>query len=194
MSFLSGIFQRLLILLRGRGRRVCSVWFYVTLWIQPTRLLSPWGSPGKNTREGGHFLLQGFFPTQGSNSLLLCLLHWQANSLPLSHINYCEENLQSLPFPLKSVGFPGGASGKESACRRRLDVRHASSIPGLGRSPGEGNGNPLQYSCLENPTNRGPWQATVHRVAQSWTRLKQLLTAQHSTEIYRTQLLSLFSC
>ena len=139
---------------------------------------------------GGHFLLQGFFPTQGSNSLLLCLLHWQANALPLSHINYCEENLQSLPFPLKSVGFPDGASGKESACQSRLDVRHASSIPGLGRSPGEGNGNPLQYSCLENPTDRGPWQATVHRVARSWTWLKQLLTAQHSTEIYRTGLLS----
>ena len=45
------------------------------------------------------------------------------------------------------------------------------SIPGLGRSPGEGNGNPLQYSCLENPMDRGAWWATVHRVAKSWTRL-----------------------
>ena len=45
------------------------------------------------------------------------------------------------------------------------------SIPGLGRSPGEGNGNPLQYSCLENPTDRGAWQATVHGVAKSQTRL-----------------------
>ena len=138
---------------------------------------------------GGHFLLQGFFLTQGSNSRLLCLLHWQANSLPLSHINYCKENRQSLPFPLRSVGFPGGISGKEPACQHRLDVRHAGSIPGSGRSPGEGNGNPLQYSCLENPTDRGAWQATVG-VAQSWTRLKQLLTAYHSPEIYRTWLLS----
>ena len=47
------------------------------------------------------------------------------------------------------------------------DVRDTSSIPGLGRSPGGGNGNPLQYSCLGNPIDRGAWQATVHRVAKS---------------------------
>ena len=46
------------------------------------------------------------------------------------------------------------------------------SIPGLGRSPGGGHGNPLQYSCLENPMDRGAWQALVHKVAESWTRLK----------------------
>ena len=45
------------------------------------------------------------------------------------------------------------------------------SVPVLGRSPGEGNGNPLQYSCLENPMDRGAWRATVHGVANSWTRL-----------------------
>ena len=48
------------------------------------------------------------------------------------------------------------------------------SIPGSERSPGEGNGNPLQYSCLENPVDRGAWWAAVHRGAQSWTQLKQL--------------------
>ena len=47
------------------------------------------------------------------------------------------------------------------------DARYVSSIPGLGRSPREGNGNPLQYSCLENPMDRGFWQAVVHKVAQS---------------------------
>ena len=47
--------------------------------------------------------------------------------------------------------------------------RDVGLIPGLGRSPGEGHGNPLQYSCLENPMNRGAWQATVCRVAKSWT-------------------------
>ena len=52
------------------------------------------------------------------------------------------------------------------------DVRDAVLIPGSERSPGEGNGNPLQYSCLENPMDRGAWQATVHRVAKSWTQLK----------------------
>ena len=49
------------------------------------------------------------------------------------------------------------------------DVRDEGLIPGLGRSPGEENGYPLQYSCLENLTDRGAWQATVHRVAKSWT-------------------------
>ena len=66
-------------------------------------------------------------------------------------------------------GFPGGASGKEPICQRRRHKR-----PGLGRSPGGGNGNPLQYSCLENPMDRGAWWATVHRVAKSQTQLKRL--------------------
>ena len=52
------------------------------------------------------------------------------------------------------------------------DKRDAGSIPGSGRAPGEGNGNPLQYSCLENPMDRGAWRATVHRVTESWTQLK----------------------
>ena len=52
------------------------------------------------------------------------------------------------------------------------DVREAGSIPGSGRSPGGGHGNPLQYSCLENPMDRGAWPAMVHRVTRSQTRLK----------------------
>ena len=63
--------------------------------------------------------------------------------------------------------FPGGSEVKVSAC----NVGDLGSIPGLGRSPGEGNGNPLQYSCLENPMDRGAWWAIVHGVAKSWTRL-----------------------
>ena len=59
------------------------------------------------------------------------------------------------------------SDGKESACSAEDQV----SVPGWGRSPGEGNGNPLQYSCLENPMDRGAWQATVHGVAKSWTQL-----------------------
>ena len=52
------------------------------------------------------------------------------------------------------------------------DVRGAGLIPGSGRSPGGENGNPLQYSCLENPMDRGAWRATVHGITKSWTRLK----------------------
>ena len=55
--------------------------------------------------------------------------------------------------------------------------RDAGSIPGLGRSPGEGNGNPLQYSCLENPMDGGAWWATVHGVAKSQIQLQWLSTA-----------------
>ena len=62
-------------------------------------------------------------------------------------------------------------------CLREQEiVRDEGSIPGLGISPGEGNDNPLQYSCLENPMHRAAWQATVHGVTKSWTRLKKLST------------------
>ena len=54
------------------------------------------------------------------------------------------------------------------------DTRDMGLIPVLGRSPGEGNGNPLQYSCLDNPMDKGAWQATVHRVTKNWIQLKQL--------------------
>ena len=60
------------------------------------------------------------------------------------------------------LGFPGGSDGKESAC----DDEYPGLIPGSGRSSGEGNGNPLQYSRLENPMDRGAWQATVHGMAR----------------------------
>ena len=65
------------------------------------------------------------------------------------------------------LGFPGGDSGKESACNAGI----SGSIPGWGRPPGEGKGNPLQCSCLGNPIDRGAWQATVHGVAKSLTWL-----------------------
>ena len=58
------------------------------------------------------------------------------------------------------------------------DIRDAGSVPGLGRSPGEGHGNPLQYSCLENPMDRGAWRVTIPRVAKSQIQLKR----QHTHE------------
>ena len=63
---------------------------------------------------------------------------------------------------LGSLSIPGGLDGKESTC----NAGDPGSIPGSGRSPGEGNGNPLQYSCLENSKDRGAWRATVHGVAE----------------------------
>ena len=65
------------------------------------------------------------------------------------------------------MGFPGVSDDKESA----YNAGDPGLIPWSGRSPGEGNGNPLQYSCLENSTDRGDWRATVHGVAKSQTQL-----------------------
>ena len=65
----------------------------------------------------------------------------------------------------QTLGFPGGSDGKESAC----NAGDLSSVPGSERSPGEGKGNPLQYSCLENSMDGGVWRATVHGVTKSRT-------------------------
>ena len=69
-----------------------------------------------------------------------------------------------LPIPV-FLGFPGGSDGKESAC----NVGDLGSIPGFGRSLGQGHGNPLRYFCLENSKDTGAWQATVHEVTKSQT-------------------------
>ena len=68
------------------------------------------------------------------------------------------------------LDFPGGSVVKNLPASAG-DTGDIGSIPGLGGFPGGGNGNPLQYSCLENPMDRGDWQSTVHRVSKSWKRL-----------------------
>ena len=68
---------------------------------------------------------------------------------------------------IHDLGFPVGSEAKASAC----NVGDLDSIPGSGRPPGEGNGNPLLYSCLENPMDIEAWWAIVHGIAKSWTRL-----------------------
>ena len=71
--------------------------------------------------------------------------------------------------------FSGGSDSKVSA----YNAGDPGSIPGSGRSPGEGNTNPLQYSCLENPMDGEAWLATVHGVTKSWTRLSNFTFFQH---------------
>ena len=73
------------------------------------------------------------------------------------------------------MDFPGGADGKASA----YNVGDLGSVPGSGRSSGEGNGNPLQYSCLENPMDGGAWEATVHGFDKSWTQLSDFTFTFH---------------
>ena len=80
----------------------------------------------------------------------------------------------SRPLPHQKAGFPDGLAVKNLPA----NARDPSLIPGLGRSPGGGNGYPFQYSCLENPMDRGTWRVTVHRVTKSWTGLSCLATKQ----------------
>ena len=74
------------------------------------------------------------------------------------------------------MGFPGGSVVKNPPA----NAGDVGLIPGLGRSPGKGNGNPLQYSCLENPMDRRAWWAAIYGVAQSWTRLSDFTFTFHT--------------
>ena len=80
----------------------------------------------------------------------------KTSGIESNHHIYNQHTLQRLP---------GGSDGKESAC----NAEDLGSIPGLGISPGDGHGNPLQYFCLENPVDRETWQATIHSVSESDT-------------------------
>ena len=129
---------------------------------------------------GCYFFLQGISPTQGLNPHLL---NWQVDSLPLNHLGYVVLKVHiclinnlclyyfkfgkdsalgpgnlgiqefSLCFCRADRDCPGGSDGKASV----YNAGDLGLIPGLGRSPGEGNGNPLQYSCLGNPVDGGVW-------------------------------------
>ena len=85
-----------------------------------------------------------------------------------------ESSVSDLYF---AVIIPGGSEVKAST----WNAEDPGSIPGLGRSPGEGNGNLLQYSCLENPLDGGAWWATVHRIAKSQTRLSDFILGNGSS-------------
>ena len=79
---------------------------------------------------------------------------------------------QAIPYPFFLIGVLGflGGSVVKNPPANAGDAGKVDSIPGLGRSPGVGNGNPLQYSCLENSMDRGTWWATVHEVRKNWTQ------------------------
>ena len=79
-----------------------------------------------------------------------------------------------------SLGFPGGSDSQESAC----NAEDLGSTPGSGRSPGEGNGDPPQYSCLENSLDRGAWQARVRGACKELNMTEQLTQAQHVLSIF----------
>ena len=158
---------------------------------QPIRLPRLWDSPGKNTGVGCHFLLQCMkvksesevaqsYPTPSDPtdcSLPGSSIHgiFQARVLDWGAIAFSDCTLYICAIYCMSVipqtGLPGGSDGKESA----RNAGDPGSICGSGRSPGDGNGNPLQYSCLENSMDRGAWQVTVCGAAKSWTQLSKSL-------------------
>ena len=110
------------------------------------------------------------------SSLILTVM-WFLRHLPVARLWYYQQLITGWEIPYSAGctpkrGLPRWLSGKESACNAG-DPGDTVSIPGLRRS-GRGLGNALQYSCLENPMERGAWQATVHRVTQSQMWLKRL--------------------
>ena len=139
----------------------------------------PWDSPGKNTGVGCHFLLQCMKVKTEIEVAQSCptLRDTTDGSLPGSSIHgifqarvleggaIAFSALAAYSEPKK--GFPGGLVAKNLPA----SAGYSSSIPGLRRSPGVGNSNPLQYSCLGNPMDRGAWWAVIHGVTKSQTRL-----------------------
>ena len=101
----------------------------------------------------------------------MCFFLAPSHSLPKSDFLPHPDRKFRTEAPAGDVSASGSSDGKESVYRAG-DVKEMSLIPGSGRSPGEGKGNPLQCSCLGNPMDRGAWQAMVHRVAESQTWLK----------------------
>ena len=148
-----------------RESESCSV---VSNSLRPRGLYIPWNSLGQTTGVGRLSLLQGIFPTQVSHIAGIFFTSWATSWLETGANNAEVEELIPI-WAIESLygGFPGGSNSKESAC----NLGDLGSTPGWGRSLEEGNGNPLQYSCLENPMDRGNWWATVHGVAKSWTQV-----------------------
>ena len=107
-----------------------------------------------------------FLGTQPSPARTWNQSHCKVSSLRALWVRKIPWRREKLSTPV-FLGFSGGSDGKESA----YNARDLGSVPGSGRSTGRGHGNPLQYSCPENPTNRGAWRATVHGVAKSRTQL-----------------------
>ena len=120
------------------------------------------------------------------------LISWlQSPSAVILPLLYCKTYIHKCNY----MGFSSDSVVKNSPG----NAGDAGSIPGLARFPGEGNGNPLQYSCLEKPMDRGAWQATVHGITKSWTQLSDwtttiyILTIEYNSNIYYKYLYMYFN-
>ena len=118
---------------------------------------------------------------------ILCEPHFSNSTVSSREVGFCQDLAPMTQIlnlgptvsnhGLRNQGFPVALVVKNLPADAG-DIRDAGLIPGSGRSSGGGHGNPLQYSCMENPMDRGAWRATVHGVTKRWTQLKQLSTAQ----------------
>ena len=126
---------------------------------QPSPVFLPWEFHGQRSLAG----YNPWGPKESDTTERLTGTHWNEYWVYVSL-----QNWYIVSCMWDSVCVCGGTSGKEPACQCR-GHRDGGLIPGSGRSPGEGNGNPLQCSCLENPMDRGAWRATVHGVTESET-------------------------
>ena len=150
---------------------------------QPTKLPCPWNSPGKNTGVACHFLLQCMKVKSESEVTQLCptLSDPMECSPPGSSVHGILQ-ARILEWVLSPGIFPTqGSNPGLPHCRRSLyQLKHQGSPRiRVSLSLGEGNGTPLQYSCLENPIDRGAWWAAVHGVAKSQTRLSDFTFTFH---------------
>ena len=163
----------------------------VIVW--ENEIIAHWGFPGgsevkvsaSNVGDLGLIPGSGRYPEEGDGNPLQysCLENpmdggaWQATYHGVtksrtrlsdwSDLSILKTSLHIWGQVMCTKSFPSGSDGKESACY----VGDLGSIPGWGRSPGDGNGNPLQYSCLENSLDKGVWWSVVHGVTKSWTQL-----------------------
>ena len=145
---------------------------------------SPWGREESGTTERLYFHFHALEKEMASHSSVLA---WriprtgEPGGLPSIESHRVGHDWSDLAAAAACtyLGLPAGNSGKEPACPCRRPQRGSLIFPGSGRSPGGGNGNPLQYSCLENPLDWGAWWATVHGVAKSRTRLRASLHFMH---------------
>ena len=134
--------------------------------------------------EGPSESQAGLGPTSALGQL--CVPKVTALIVPCIHLSVGVNSYRGLRIGLNEIlwqsihraGFLGGSVVKNPSANAG-DVR---STPGSGRSPGEGNGNPLWYSCLGNPTEGGAWRAPVHRVAKSWTRFSNSTRTMHRVD------------
>jgi len=150
--------------------------------MEPSRLICPWDFPGKNTRVGCYSLLHGS-SWQRDQTWVSCtagrfFTMWATREAPDYHFTiWCYWRRTWQPTPVLLPGKSHGERGlvgyspwgrKESDTTERLHFQFSHSCIG------EGNGNPLQYSWLENPRDRGAWWSAIYGVAKSWTWLKWL--------------------